>query len=197
MKSSDRFQTLSDWSRRALTVAVALLTVLAIGCGGNGAGRVLGAPLGTPTRATSTKITFVWPKRSRLIPIAANSINLTLTTPGHTYPKLITRPEAATSDTSLITFDNIVPGDYTVTAQAFPNSDGTGNVQATGSSTFTVAQGVQGSFTVTMLSTVTKVTITGPTTLLVGKNGTFTAKAYDAADVAVLVETHFDSCNPC
>lgn len=163
----------------------ALLTIAMAGCGGNNPVTSL---TGSGSRSTEASIKFVWPKRSRLIPVAANSIKLTLASAGHTYTKLITRPEAVSSDTTLVTFDNIFPGDYTVTSQAFPNADGSGTVQATGSTSFTVLQNQQAPFTVTMLSTVTRMTVTGPSTLLVGRNGTFVAKAFDATDVEVMVD---------
>jgi len=168
-----------------LALVGTLFAGLATGCGGHNPALNIG---GVSNRSSEALIRFVWPKRTRLIPIAANSIKLTLASAGHTYTKLITRPEAAASDTTLVTFESIFPGDYTVTSQAYPSADGSGAVQATGATTFTVLQNQQAPFTVTMLSTVTRMTLTGPSSLSVGRTSIFIAKAFNAADVEVLVD---------
>lgn len=163
-------------------------TLLLAGCGG-WVGSRLGSGNTSSTSRGKAEIRFVWPERSRLIPLAANSIRLRLSNANQTYTQVVNRPTAAGSDTTPIVFDPIDIGDYTVTAEAFPQADATGTVQASGTTSLTVVQGQNATFTVTMLSQVATVSVTGPTgTILVGDNKTFSAKAFNASNVEVLVD---------
>ncbi len=164
------------------------VTLLLAGCGG-----WVGSRLGSGTSSTLSRgkaeIRFVWPERSRLIPLAANSVRLRLSNANQTYTQVVNRPTATGSNTTPIVFDPVDIGDYTVTAEAFPQADATGTVQASGTTTLSVLQGQNTSFTVTMLSQVATVTVSGPsTTILVGDNKVFSAKAFNAANVEVLVD---------
>jgi len=163
-------------------------TLLLAGCGG-WVGSHLGSGSNSSTSRGKAEIRFVWPERTRLIPLAANSIRLRLSNANQTYTQVVNRPAAAGSDTTPIVFDPIDIGDYTVTAEAFPQADATGTVQASGTTSITVAQEQNTSFTVTMLSEVATVTVSGPSgTILVGDNKTFSAKAFNASNVEVLVD---------
>jgi hypothetical protein len=161
-----------------------LMIVLAIlvGCGG--------ANFSNPKSQTLGKaeISFIWPTRTRLIPTAANAIKLTLSKTGKSYSQTITRPAAIASQTSQILFDLVEAGTYVVTAEAFPNADGTGTLQAVGSGAVTVTDGQNSTFLVTMLSTVTRLDIAGQTNRFLSQYGTYTATAFDDNNVQVLVD---------
>lgn len=153
------------------------------GCGGQG----VSGPGGNVGPAGDARITFVWPQRSRLIPLAANSVKITLSNANHTYNKTVNRTEAVNSQAANILFTGVVVGDYTVTATAYPNANATGNAQATGQTNVTITQGQTSQFTCTMGSTVTSVEIGGQLTVNQGAKQTYFATAYDAGHIVVLV----------
>jgi hypothetical protein len=100
----------------------ALLLLPLIGCGGSSS-----APSGTG-RAF---IKITWPDRNRLIPLASNSIQVTFSRGAQTVAtQLIPRPASGNQTTT--TFQNLKTGGLALTATAFPNADGTGTAQATG-----------------------------------------------------------------
>lgn len=172
----------------ARLVIALCITLLLAGCGG-----WVGSRMGSGNSSTITRgkaeIRFVWPERSRLIPLAANSVRLRLSNANQTYTQVVNRPTATGSNTTPIVFDPVDIGDYTVTAEAFPQADATGTIQASGTTTLTIVQAQNTPFTVTMLSEVATVAVTGPsTTILVGDNKVFSAKAFNAASVEVLVD---------
>jgi hypothetical protein len=104
------------------------------------------------------------------------------------YSKTVSRPDAINSTTSTIEFPVVSPGQYQVVAEAYPNPDGTGTIQARGVGAITVVAGQRSGFDITMASTVTSVTVTGPTTLFVGEIGTYTAIARNSEGTQVLVD---------
>ncbi len=127
-------------SLRAVSAALAALAVLPLavsiaGCGGGG--RATSAP----TRARNGQVTFrvTWPKPTRLIPLAANSIVVTVTRGTFTKSATLVKPANFTDSTppSVVTLDTLevgtaaAPFGYIVTATAFPADDGTGTAQAT------------------------------------------------------------------
>jgi probable HAF family extracellular repeat protein len=133
-------------------VGLMLLLSLA-GCGGGGS---------TPAAITTGGLLFtvVWPERTRLIPLAAESIKIVLISDGEgVAQKVVARP-APPQATSTVSFDNVPTGNVTVTATAYPNPDGTGTAQATGSVVVTVQANQTTSASLTMASTVTQVTVT-------------------------------------
>lgn len=163
-------------------------TLLMAGCGG-WVGSRLGSGQTSISNRGKAEIRFVWPERSRLIPLAANSIRLRLSNANQTYTQVVNRPTAVGSNATPIVFDPIEVGDYTVTAEAFPQADATGTIQAAGTTSISVTQGQNTTFTVTMLSQVATVTVTGPSgTILIGDNKIFTARAFNSSNVEVLVD---------
>src|SRR5437016_1940426 len=84
------------------------------GCGG-----------GAPSHRAQTGaavFTIVWPKRSKLIPMAANSIAITINGSGYSAGKTLPRPTQG--DQTSTTFDNIPVLDLIATAIAYPNNNG-------------------------------------------------------------------------
>lgn len=133
-------------------------------------------------------ISLVWPQRSRLIPLAANSIKLVLVNGGATYERLVTRPDAINSATSQIVFDKIISGNYQVTATSYPNADGTGRAQAVGTTSLSIAQGQTSDFNITMDSTIAQVRIVGVATTTSNVPTQYTAQAIDSSNYLVLVD---------
>ena len=171
------------WYLANLLVLVGLLA----GCGG-------GANTGVQTRKAG-KATFVvrWPARNtRLIPIASNSIVVTLMR-GQTQvgaPQTLVRPTSGDLTTTA-TFTNLPVDNLLVTATAFPNSDGTGTAQATGTTILAVQSGVNTSVTLTMGSTIRSVVVSSASSVLVYGNQTtgttmVSASAQDATGAIVL-----------
>src|SRR5258706_7913050 len=138
---------------RRVRVAVILLAGLLAGCGGG--------HQAAPPAARTGKATFVvkWPARtSRLIPIASNSIRVVLMKNGaEVGNQLLPRPPGA--ETSQAVFDPLPTGNLIATATAFPNADGTGVAQATGTAGLNILPGANTTITLTMGTTITKVVV--------------------------------------
>src|ERR1051326_6629404 len=90
-------------TKRVLLLALALVSPFTMGCG-NGS-KVNQAP---PTRGTGTlRIEINWPRPSRLVPSAAQSITIEVSSSGQDItPKTIARPPDGTN-TSVATFDDL------------------------------------------------------------------------------------------
>jgi outer membrane protein assembly factor BamB len=157
--------------------------VLAVGCG-SGNRSDAGGP-GAPTGSAS--VTITWPSPSRLVPAAANSIRIAFTN-GSTpvAEQVVARP--ASGDSSTVTFNGLPVGDLTATATAYPSSDGSGVVQATGTTPVTIATNETTLFHITMGSTVDRIEV-APANASVGVGNTvgLTATAKSAAGEVVLV----------
>src|SRR5258706_8796866 len=76
-------------------------------------------------------ITIRWPDRSRLIPLASNSIVVALKRGAQTLASQ-TLPRPANGNTTTADFNGIKTGSLTLVATAYPNADGTGVGQAMG-----------------------------------------------------------------
>ena len=166
-------------------VSIALVLPI-VGCGGSAS---------APSRSSGTaRFTIVWPERtSRLIPEAASSIKIVLTGPTNTT-KIIARPPSGTN-TATVTIPDLEVGDYTAAATAFPNSDGTGTAQATGTIPLTIVKSQTTATSLTMGSTISSVDIrhngalitSGNFFIRYGTTVTLTATAYNTAGQVVLV----------
>ena len=163
-------------------LAFAAATITLCGCGG-GSNNATGA--GTTGRMS---LSVVWPKQTRLIPIASRSIRAVVTSGSQTLAtKLIVGSDGPPSSPQVITFDNLQPGTVTLTATAFPETNGTGVAQATGAQSVSIISGQTSSVTVTMASTIDHVTIKPANpTVAVGPSFTLTMTAFDAAGSIVL-----------
>ncbi len=136
--------------------------ILLAGCGGGGSG-----PASTPLG--KAVFTVTWPDAARLVPVAANSVRITLTGGSFTVSQVLTRP--ATGNTATATFDAVPVGQLLATAAAFPTTDGTGTPQAFASLPITVEPNVIAHADLTMASTIDHLEITPPVaTLTAGDN---------------------------
>jgi len=165
-------------------ITLAALLLLLAGCGG---GHTALRPGGGQT--TSAALTITWPERTRLLPLAAESIRVDVSGPhGFTATQTVDRPE--TGHTSVVPFFALPVGQLTFTATAYPQAGGQGVAQATASITQTAQANVPVTVTLTMASTIATVELS-PANPTVGVNGTrqLTATAKNAAGEVVLVPT--------
>ena len=135
--------------------------------------------------------TFKWPIRAataRLIPVDANSIQLNVATGGAVVgTQLISRPTGGAS-TATVTFNSLNVGDYTITATAFPNADGSGVAQASAQTAATITANQTTQFSLTMASTIASLGITPSTTnLIAGQSVSLTATPMDSQGNIVLI----------
>ncbi len=160
----------------------AAFALLLFGCGGSGAGTAASSGTGT------FELKIIWPAKTRLIPVDSASIVATLTdSNGHSIgTQTIARPTSGSSVT-ITDFTSVPLGTVTLTANSYPNSDGSGVAQATGSATGTVLNGQTTTINVTMADTIASVAITPANpTVSVGATQQLTMTAYDASNDVVL-----------
>jgi hypothetical protein len=179
--------------RRFCAVVLLLLplVVLQPGCGGSGGGN-------NASGTGSAALSITWPTRSRLIPAAANSIRVTFSQSGTVLAdQLIPRPAAG--GTSSVTVNNLKVGSVLMTATAYPNADGSGAAQATGSTTISITDNQTANVILTMNSTIDHLEVTNaPLTLPVGGNLQTAVRAIDATGALVLTtpgKITYDSSN--
>lgn len=164
----------------AQAVLAASLLFLA-GCGGGQSGTAL-----TETASTGRAVVAVqWPTRSRLIPTTSNSIRVDVLRDGTVLSsQLLVRPDTGAS---VLTFEHLPVVPLTVQASAFPETDGTGVAQASGTVPVTIEAGKTVSFDLTLSSTIDHITVS-PKDITVGPGATapLTATAVDASGNIVL-----------
>jgi len=167
-------------SIRYLLLSLSIAASVA-GCGGGGGSA---RPASTGTAA----LTIKWPARTtRLIPVSANSITVTITE-GSQSVSTQTVPRPSTGDTSTVKFTDLPYGSLSVSAAAYPTTDGTGVAQATGAGTLTEVVGTPGSITISLASTVAKLAISpNPITCGKGLTTNLTVSAVDASGNVVLL----------
>ncbi len=168
-----------------IALPLPFLALLLAGCGGSSAGSVASA--GAKGKAT---LNVIWPDQiARQIPVAANSLTVTLSQGGSAVAtQTIARPAAGTNTTST-TFTALPVGSLDVAVSAFPTTDGTGVAQANGAGTMAVSVGTPGAVTVSLVSTVSTLAISPATPHIgIGGTGTLTASARDASNNIVLLQ---------
>jgi hypothetical protein len=165
-----------------LIVLFAVITALlsSQGCGG---GEAKSSPTPGPSAGRGKLLVRVaWPDRSRLIPLAANSIRIKVTRDNQTLKEaVLPRPENSR------TFEDIPPGAVTIVAEALPNADGSGVVQARASVSDQIR--VEQTTTVTLNpdSTITALEVSPATpSLLPGESLNLSVVARNAANEVVL-----------
>ncbi len=132
---------------------LAAITTALCGCGGGG-----GAPTSQDSGRAVIKIT--WPERTRLIPIACNSIKVTFSRAGVAFAsQILPRPPQGVNQTTT-TFNNLKTGNVTLTATAYPNSNATGTAQANGAVGVTILSGQTIDVGLTMATTIDHLEIT-------------------------------------
>jgi hypothetical protein len=162
---------------RSAIFFVALVATAALsGCGGGG----------TSATATGRAVfTVVWPAPSRLIPAASNSIRVEMVRNGVVLDsKLLSRPVGGGSATAV--FDGLPVGALLARAQAYPQADGTGVAQASGTVPLTTVSGQTVNFSLTMGSTVAAISLAAPS-LVAGQQGQMQVTARDASAAIVLL----------
>ncbi len=183
--------------RTALLVGFGLASLLLNGCGGAGHSNVLSTASSAPVSAhvAQAAITVKWPARPkvsqaapRLIPLASNSITVSITQGPHVVSThTITRTSGDQAGTSTYTFDSLPVGALIAMATAYPNADGTGTAQATGSYAFVTTLETNAPITINMGSTIDHLAFTPATpSVAVGAATPLSVAALDAASDMVL-----------
>jgi hypothetical protein len=169
--------------KNPILVVVVLIASIVFGLAGCGGGSSPASSL-----LGDAKVSVDWPAPTRLIPAAANSVKITITGPTGAQSQVVSRPAAVASQTTPILFTGVPIGDYTVLAEAFPTTNGTGIAQASGVATLTVTQGNTSTFSITLDSTVTNLTISPLTNPVINVAQTHTVSATDSTARLVLVD---------
>ena len=158
-------KTVLTTERIAGLSGIAFLAVtFAAGCGG-GSGNGKGATTLTSTSTSASLgvgravFTVLWPASAptRLVPIAAQSIRVDILRGGTVVAsQLLSRPASVGSagSSATLTFANLPVDTLTARASAFPQADGSGTAQATGSVPVVIATGQTVPFNLTMASTI-------------------------------------------
>lgn len=166
---------------RWFALIAGILAVLA-GCGGGGSS----SPSGTVSTTGRATFTIQWPGRSRLIPVGANSIRVRISSPSAVLAEQVL-PRPSAGGTVKTTLNGITVGQYTLTAHAYPEIDGTGTAQATATSPITIQPGKTTAMTLSLESTIDHLEV-APSIVSVTEDTPvpLTATAKDAADAVVL-----------
>jgi probable HAF family extracellular repeat protein len=171
--------------RQFLAASFLSALVALMGCGGGGSGAHDG--VGGSGGRGALAFAIRWPQATRLIPVACNSIKVVLTAAGQQVAQKVAPRPPSGQNTTTVTFDTLPAVDITVTATAYPNADGTGTAQASGSVVVTVQSGKTVNTSLTMGSTITHVQVSPPSpTVQVGDTLALTASALDASNSVVL-----------
>lgn len=180
---------MSKWIRYPYSGLRLSLFVVALvwisGCGGG-----TPAPKNVTTRKGQVQIALTWPETlapTRLIPIAAQSVKLVVRKNNEVEEeKVLVRPTAPPWITK--TTMNAPLGAVTVSASAYPTTDGTGVAQASATVAVEVLDGQETPVKLTMASTIARLEAT-PATLnvRVQETKTFTVVPRDAENQVVLV----------
>lgn len=161
------------------TVALSVGAGLFCGCGSSSNSTTQG--LG------SALFSIRWPERSRLIPMATNSIKVDIANGAiPVASQVVDRP--AQGGEATVQFDNLPVGNLTATATAYPEASATGTPQAQGSVSLPIQAGQTTYFTITMASTIDHLEITpADPSVEVNQSLQLTATPKDVAGNVVLV----------
>jgi hypothetical protein len=133
------------------------------------------------------KFTILWPTAARAIPVATQSLTVTISGGGKTLAtQTVNRPTGQTQ--TIVTFNALSPGLITVTAIAYPQADGAGTALAAGSLAATILPGQVVQATLNLTSTISQLSITPPSLeMSVGETAALTLSAVDSSDNTVLI----------
>ena len=162
---------------------IALFTVALIGCGGGG----------KSSRATGrASITILWNSadreaKSRVIPLATNSIRIAVMDGSATVASaVLSRPASGSSTTQ--DFNELPVRSLTLSVAAYASTDGTGTALAVSNDTLTITANTTASKTLTLVSTIDHLAVSyAQATLLQNEVVGVTATAFDAQGNAVLL----------
>jgi hypothetical protein len=128
-----------------------------------------------------------WPARtSKLIPVDSNAITVTFSnSTGVIASQTVSRPAARGSST--FNFTGLPTGSLTLTANAYPSFDGSGNPQASASESVTIVAATTSPITLSMASTIASLAVSpSSTSISVGSQTPLTATALDSSGNVVL-----------
>ncbi len=167
--------------------AAPLLLLLLTSCAGGG-------EHSTPGEGT-LRLSIEWPEATRLVPVASKSIVITASvTKGEGEDAVTERitqkivPRPATGNLSNVEM-KLPSTKVTIQADACPNADGTGNVQATAKKEVTIPESRTTPIEITMVTRIQRVSMTpnpDGSTLLVDAGGTYEASAESDGDILVI-----------
>ena len=155
--------------------ALGIVALLLAGCGGAGS---------SPTGLIAIRV--AWPAKAggRVVPAAAQSVQVQLVQNATVTHTAILSPSSATT-----TFTEVPLGNVTVKAVAFPTAGATGTPMASGQTVQTVSAGSPVNVSLTMASTIDRLTIS-PSPITLALSGVFsrqiTVTAYDVSNAVVL-----------
>lgn len=112
------------------------------GCGGGKKDTLAPRATATTARGRAT-LSVKWPERraKRLIPDLSNSLRIEILRSGEVFDfRVIARPDDVSTPT-VVTFDSLPVGNLQLRATAYPNTDGTGVGQATGTAPLIITAG--------------------------------------------------------
>jgi hypothetical protein len=179
--------SVSSWIILYLLCLVMGVTLLLLsGCGGRSSGQTISIAISTGR----AQLTVHWPKGSRLIPFAANSIDVRIVQGNSLLGEtLLVRPTNGGNATA--SFDRLPTGAAVVEAWAYPQADGSGVAQAQGQVGVTIVGGQTASVSLTMDSTIDHLEITPatPSTLNIGSTVQLMVTAKDASGAVVITST--------
>ncbi|MGV3614152.1 MAG: DUF3500 domain-containing protein [Fimbriimonas sp.] len=161
-------------------VAFCLLLVAAlVGCGGSGGSKADG-------KGTAT-LRVTWPERTRLIPVASESITASFYNAGTLVAtQTVARP--TTGNVSTLTFTGLPATTLNLIVAAYPEEDGSGTAQARVSASVRVLTDQTIKVSAVMVSTIDEIVMTPATaTVVVGGTRTLIATPVNTADDVVLV----------
>jgi TolB protein len=169
----------------ALLSAIGLLTGILTGCGGGSGSLSSGAGM-TGSGMGRAVFTIVWPPRSRLIPLASNSLKITVTQGTNTLSsKVVPRP--AQGGHASAEFDALPVGALAATAIAYPQTDATGMPQAQATAPLTIQAGKTADITLSMASTIQSLQIY-PVTVTAGQSATLSVTPKDSLGRIILID---------
>ena len=170
----------------SLVCVVALAASLA-GCGGGGSNGALGVTSAATGRA-AFKIAWAQPKsKSRLVPLAAQSIKVTISGPAKTLQtQTVQRPA---NGVSTVQFDGLPVGTVHAVASSYASVDGTGTALSTGAMDVTISNGQTTDDAITLNSTVDHIAVDYNATDVLPTDAPInvTATAYDVTGAVVLL----------
>ena len=165
-------------------IAVAALSAILVGCGGNQAS-------GTRRSVGRLLFTVTWPAapasragRPRVIPLSAQSLRVDVKQGGTLFTSaVIVRPASTAS------FAEVPTGAMNVTATAYASADGTGTPLATATVASTIVESATASVDVTMASTIDHLEVTpSPYAVAALQSGAINVVGKDAGGNIVLID---------
>jgi N-acetylneuraminic acid mutarotase len=189
------FENIAVASAVLFCIASMTLATIMLGCGGKGNPQTATqSTSSTPTRNAQAQVTITWPDRTnttRLIPVAANSLKITLQNAAvnFTTTQVVARP--VTGSSSTVTFSNLPPGDFVATATAHSDNAGAAvPVLASGTQSFTGQPNQTFAIALTMNSTIDHLALfPSPLTVTQGSALPVTVSARNTSDQVVLTSS--------